>query len=718
MGKINLWDDGEDSLIEQSINKPASSSISLEEVSLIPEFKFTNTHKFREAAIHFEKFGYYTDLLENSRSYYDFWDEELRKIENGITIDGVYISGLYYFFLNYCPVELVEAKTIVNERGVTTEFYDRVTDFPKFWDLQYRVFMGIHIARMGITQEEYDKLPFDLGITQTEENLKGGHNFLMLAARGQGKSYIQGACAMYRFITVSKGKSFMLASHTDFLKGDGTYTKFYQYLTHINTHTPFRQFTDVKNDFNNMHVRASYRDSLGNEKGRLSETIGISMGNNNTNKIRGKRGVFILEEIGSFGNASEVWKTITPGTREGQRVYGQILAFGTGGDATEGATFLEKAFYQPEPFYILKYDNVWDNGLIGTQCAFFASAVYNVAFIDKDGNTDKKKCLEYILEKRKKVSKSKDSSDLLGVKSEEPLTPSEALLRVDNTLFPKADLLQWKQEIVANNLHNYMATHGNFKEHSKGVDFEPNPDAIPINKYPHDKRLPLGGCVTIFETPHFENNKIPANLYSVVVDPYMHETGTSLGAIYVVKNINNFSKPDDCIVACYVGRPESMEDFHKMCYNFSRYYNAKIGIENNAGQTLITWFKTNRLLNHLAPEFELSFNEAIPKSSVRRGFGMHIDARKKQIGLSYLAEWLTSKWYITEDGDQLFNYHKIYDLGLLDEFINFNPDGNFDRISAMIIAMYYMKEVEYKYQKSFETQAGGIMDYFNVSLFG
>lgn len=1057
MAVFSLWDESD---LTEVNKKSSGASISLEEeIKRLDTFKFKDTWRFREAAICFEKNGYYTDALENTRSFYDFWDKEEEKIINGVTIDGVYISGMYYFFLNYCPIELVVETESKDAKGKPVTFSERITNFPKFWDLHWKLTTCIHIARVGMTLEDYKNLPLDLHLLEDEDNLKGGHHFLYLAGRGVGKclapetkvmlynggfilakdikigdilmgtnsqprvvlkthsgydemyeinqnkgmsytvnsehlislkrnkskysgqefreskvgdivnipvkelitknknffesfsgfrepvnysyknieldpyvlgvwlgdgtrsvpkftisdneiieyleywavkneiilskyykggsysigtsgkvhgrknyfnlqleklnlynnkhipdnylytskeirlqilagildtdgylfngtfeiaqkseslakdikilanglgfrcairkakkkiksinfegdyyilsisgdidtipnkvlrkeailnknknkmisgikniipkgvgqyygfevdgdnlflledgtvthnSFLEACIAAHRYFYTRKAASFLIAGDKAYLTGDGVFTKFTQYVTHINTNTPFKQFNDVKNDFNNMHLRASYRDNFGNEKGRKSEVIGVTIGDGKVNKLRGKRGYFIIEEIGSLPCASELWKTLRPGTEQGKSVYGQIIGFGTGGDISGGAEFMEKAFYQPEPFNILQFENIYDNGLAGTSCACFYPATYNVDFIDEDGNTDQKRSLEYILDKRKKAGKSKDSADLLGVKSEEPLTPSEALLRVDNTLFPKADLLQWKQEIIANNLHNYMVVNGFFVEKSNSIEFVPDPEAIPINKYPHDKRLPLGGCVSIFETPQYEGNKIPNNLYSVVVDPYMHEAGTSLGAIYVVKNINNFSKPDDCIVACYVGRPESMEAFHKLCYYFSRYYNAKIGIENNAGQTLVTWFKTNRLLNHLAPEFELSFNEAIPKSSVRRGFGMHIDKRKKEIGLAYLAEWLTQKYYITEDGEQLYNYHKIYDLGLLDEFINFNPDGNFDRISALIIAMYYMKEVEYKYQQNFTTTNSSISAYFNANLY-
>lgn len=697
MSKFNIYLE-DVSGAEEFINKAnVISDSSLEDAfnSSVEEFKFKDTNRFRQPALTFMKHGYYTDAIKGSRDYFDFWDTELERITNGFTVDNVFIPPDYYFFLNYCPMETVVEKKIIDEKGRESTYSERETNFPHFWDAHYRLFMGIHIARYGIKLEDYKELPIDLGLIEDEDNLKGGHHFLFLAPRGVGKSYVQSALSARRYFTVKKAACFHIAGDKAYLTEDGVYTKFYQYVTHINTHTAFTQYSDVKNDFNSMHLRASYRDALGNEKGRLSEVIGKTIGDGKVNKLRGKRGLFIIEEIGSLPVASELWKTIRAGTEQGNKVYGQIVAMGTGGDVSGGAEFMEKAFYQPEPFNILKYQNNWDNGLAGTECAFFLPATYNVSFIDEEGNTDRKTSLKFIEEKRRKAAKSKDASDLLGVKAEEPLTPSEALLRVDSTLFPKAQLLQWKQEILANNLHNHMVTNGYFVEKGNNkVEFVPDQEAIPVNKYPHDKRLPLQGCVSIYEIPHYEGTKIPNNLYSVVVDPYYHETGTSLGAIYVMKNINNFSKPDDCIVASYRGRPDSMEQFHKMCYHFSLYYNAKIGIENNAGQTLITWFKTHKLLHCLAPEFELSFNEAIPKSSVRRGFGMHIDKRRKEIGLAYLAEWLTSKWYITDDGEQLYNFHKIFDLGFLDELINFNPDGNFD--SCLIAGEKVLTQNGYK----------------------
>jgi hypothetical protein len=65
---------------------------------------------------------------------------------------------------------------------------------------------------------------------------------------------------------------------------------------------------------------------------------------------------------------------------------------------------------------------------------------------------------------------------------------------------------------------------------------------------------------------------------------------------------------------------------------------------------------------------------------------------KKQAA-SYLRDWLLQKREVTEDGEQLLNLHKIYSVPLLEELIKFSYEGNFDRVSAMFVAMLYKKEL-------------------------
>ena len=64
---------------------------------------------FRPTAIHYQKTGRFTDLRPNANpnSEYGKWiDEEVRRCFEGYVreSDGEWITGDYYFFLNYCPI--------------------------------------------------------------------------------------------------------------------------------------------------------------------------------------------------------------------------------------------------------------------------------------------------------------------------------------------------------------------------------------------------------------------------------------------------------------------------------------------------------------------------------------------------------------------------------------------------------------------------------------
>jgi hypothetical protein len=92
----------------------------------------TNTHKFQEAAKHFEKYGYYCAAPPGTFDHKRFWDEETRRCLHGYTVDGVTVTGYHYFYLNYCPIlrTVVESYEITEGRIAAT----KKLAFPAFWD--------------------------------------------------------------------------------------------------------------------------------------------------------------------------------------------------------------------------------------------------------------------------------------------------------------------------------------------------------------------------------------------------------------------------------------------------------------------------------------------------------------------------------------------------------------------------------------------------------
>ena len=70
---------------------------------------------FRPSAIHFQQYGCYTKLRPNNNpnsQYFKWLTEEVRRCRDGYVreSDGEWITGDYYYFLNYFPMAVVKKK--------------------------------------------------------------------------------------------------------------------------------------------------------------------------------------------------------------------------------------------------------------------------------------------------------------------------------------------------------------------------------------------------------------------------------------------------------------------------------------------------------------------------------------------------------------------------------------------------------------------------------
>ena len=184
-------------------------------------------------------------------------------------------------------------------------------------------------------------------------------------------------------------------------------------------------------------------------------------------------------------------------------------------------------------------------------------------------------------------------------------------------------------------------------------------------------------------------------MYVICHDPYgqnQSADSTSLGAAYVLKRPNNISQPDDLIVASYVGRPKTQDDYNRNLFLLADYYGCKIGFENDRGE-VIAFAKRYRKLHKLQEEFEMLDKRELRSKTVKRQYGMHMTEARKRQGEIYIRDWLNTVRRTDENGKKLLNLHKIYDPALLTELIKFNHQGNFDRVMAFMIGMYHTREL-------------------------
>jgi hypothetical protein len=630
---------------------------------------FKDTKGLAPAADSYIRNGYYTNALPGTKPYYEYWDEERNRCLYGYTHNGVTITGNHYFYLNYCPID----RSVDEELPDGTVIARRERTFPAFYDGDWKYFTAIDTCR------------------------KTNKHMTVLKARRKGYSYKAAAMLARNYFHLRNSKNYVFAGQKEYLIGDGLLSKAWDILSFVDDNTAW---TQPRLRDREMHKQSGYKKNVNGalvEMGMKSQIIGVSL-KDDPDKVRGKAGELIFfEEAGSFPGLLKAWEVAMPTMRQGNKTLGTMVAFGTGG--TQGADFagMEEIFYNPESYDCLAFNNIWDDGAMGTQCGHFVPIYENLeGFIDADGNSSTEEAKEFEETNRTKKKGTNDPKAYDQYIAEHPMCPAEATLQVAGNLFDIGSLQEHYNKVKANKLHTIGTAGSLYYGGDNQIKFKPDGDLRPILRYPHRKEDNLEGAIVLYEGP-FKNqeNQTPHNLYIICHDPYgqnQSADSTSLGAAYVIKRMNNISKPDDMIVASYVGRPHSQDEYNRNLFMLADYYNAKIGFENDRG-AVIQYARQHRKLHRLQEEFEMLDKKDLRSKNVKRQYGMHTTEARKRQGELYIRDWLNSVRSVDEDGGILLNMHKIYDMALLQELIKFNHRGNFDRVMALMIGMYHTREL-------------------------
>ncbi len=630
---------------------------------------FTKTDEFRKAALEYMDSGLYTRALPGTKDYYEYWDNQRHRCIYGYTVGDITITGNHYFYLNFCPIdrsveEVLPDGTILAKRERT---------FPAFYDGDFKYFTAVDTCR------------------------KSNRHMTVLKARRKGYSYKAAAMLARNYFLVRNSKNYVFAGQKEYLIGDGLLSKAWEILSFVDNNTAWTQPRLKDREMNKMSGYKKNVNGADVELGMKSMIMGVSL-KDNPDKVRGKAGELIFfEEAGAFPGLLKAWEVAMPTMRQGANTLGTMIAFGTGG--TEGADFegMEELFYNPDSYDCLAFENVWDAGARGTYCGHFVPIYENLeGFIDKDGNSSMDSAVAFEEENRVKKKGTNDPKALDQYIAEHPMNPREATLQISANLFDIASLQEHYNNVKVNKL-NKIGTAGKlyFGKDNK-IEFRLDGDAKPIIRYPHRKEDDLDGAIVIYEAPYKnEKQQVPVNLYIICHDPYgqnQSADSSSLGSCYVLKRVNNISRPDDMIVASYVGRPHSQDEYNRNMFMLADYYNAKIGFENDRGE-VIAYARRHRKLNRLQEEFEMLDKKDLRSKTVKRQYGMHTTEARKRQGELYIRDWLNTVRSKNEDGSQVLNMHKIYDLALLQELIKFNHMGNFDRVMSLMVGMYHTREL-------------------------
>jgi hypothetical protein len=629
---------------------------------------------FREKAIFFDKNSRYTNIPPNSNpksEYAEFWKQELHKWKYGVVreSDGEWIPGQLYFYWNYSPIWLVET---VNSNKTGKKKGERKRKFAKPWLGDYLFY---HYMEQGRVLGKHGKL---------------------LKTRGVGFSFKMGSispCNMYT-LPGSGNPNFHLASEKTFLSGDkGIWGKILDTLDWIADNTPLSKLRLV-NDLKNMTVQLGYQDEYGVRKGILSTVFGISL-KDNPEKARGIRGPLIhYEEDGLFPNLEKAWGVNRKAVEDGDVSFGYMLAGGTGG--TEGASFegSEKLFYSPGAYNIYGIPNVFDKNTDGsTECGFFWAAYLNrnECYDEEIGEPDVIKSLVEILLDRYKVKySSTDPNAITQKKAEEPITPQEAVMRTEGTMFPVADLKDYL-ETIAVKRESFLAEHyiGDLiYNNTGGVEWKPNSDLYPLRSYSMSEGNKTG-ALEIFEMPRKNaEGEIVRGRYIAGCDPIDADSGSSLFSFFILDTFT------DRIVCEYTGRPRLAVDAYEILLKALIFYNAEVNYEKNL-KGLFSYFDGKNCLKYLCDTPQVLRDMDLVKATnlygnLAKGTGATKEVNKW--GRMLQAQWMQTAYdeSLDEEGkriDESLKLHHIRSIPYLEECIAWNQDGNFDRVSAMGMLM-------------------------------
>ena len=218
-------------------------------------------------------------------------------------------------------------------------------------------------------------------------------------------------------------------------------------------------------------------------------------------------------------------------------------------------------------------------------------------------------------------------------------------------------------------------------------------DKLPITNFPLKPTDNKDAPVVVYEFP-VENP--PYGLYTAGVDSYRQgkaKYSDSLGTIYIFKRMTSIIGEgyQNMFVASYAARPDKKEVWNDQARLLIKYYNARTLIENDE-ISFIDYMIEKGDARYLEPEPAWK-KEIVPNSTVNRPYGIHRSAEALRNFLHinykrYMEEVLDEEK--DEEGNtvkQLLGVHKIFDPMLLEETIQYNDDGNFDRIIAAELAI-------------------------------
>ena len=641
-----------------------------------------NVDYFRQPALFYLKNGCYTFLKPNSNpnsEYRKFWDEEIRRCREGYIrkSDGAWVTGFEYWFLNYQPM-LVNIIEKGRKKAIRKE------SFPFFFE-------GIHWRYKYLYKAREE-----------------GHHCIELARRGCAKSYTLSGILGHNLILGENSESVrrvitvLTAYQKEYLSDskDGTLSKFKPAINFVFSNTPFPRLM-LKNSPNEMTWQMGYKDEYGIEKGSLNQVMAVSA-KDDSEKLRGKRGWILYEEMGSFKGLLSLYDITRKSVEDGDYTFACQYLVGTAAEDESDFSSAKTLLYNPEGYNILANPNVYDKEKQGksTFGYFFPAYLNRAGCYNKDGISDVVKALIEIFNFRYKLKYSSEPKSLLRAIAEDPITPAEAIIKVKAAYFPVQALTERGLELDSDPNAYSDVYIGALALKDGEVKFTPTND-IPIRKWGVENDTP--GALEIFEMPEKSphTGKVPNTRYIIGHDPVDNDQAesSSLSSTFVLDLWT------DKIVAEFTGRKQFADDNFEIVRLLCLFYNAKCLFESNK-KGIYAYFSQMNCTHLLAETPDYLREKQLVKYSNfgSNKYGVNASAAINNYANSLIREWLIKpvEIAVSKNGeDEIIHTQNLYLLrcrALIEELVSFNTENNFDRIRALGMVMLYREEKMILYQ--------------------
>lgn len=674
--------------------------------------KFVNTELFNEAARTYQATGKYTQFKVDSIPHRQFRRRECDRRRNGFSapcwqnpdgsIEDVWITGGHYNFLNYTRMERTdESSVIVTEHGATAK---KIYSFPSFIDAQFWTWQIIEFCR------------------------RNGLHLIIDKTRRGGFSYIMAADSSNE-VNLSKHKVVIhVAADNKYLIKQGGLSDFaVNNLKFFEEKTPFKRgiYSPTTDSF-----KLGYRMKNGVEADDSwsSSLLSVSA-NNNPDCAIGKDAVTIkVEELSTMQNFDEFMNVTEPTMTVGTRTTGTLMAWGTATAAN--MQIFEQNFYNPRAFGFMAFENVFDNDARNEVCGFFKSYAWGlegeidgVKGFDEDGNSNLRIGLQLAARERiEKKKTAKTFAEYLNYLGQRALFPAESFSSASENIFSSEALNKFEDKLRVDNSYKFYTDGELFEDGTKKIYFKSNaririenPD---MKTYDYIQGVPRRGnedphgCIRVWFAPEYEETYINDRLvrsilpgtYVAVYDPVGidkdkkeitdRHSHNSIFVIEMPRERNGF-KPKLC--AAYYGRTERLEEADEKFYRLCKWYNC-IGtglVEINRGET-VSNFRKWKATKYLGYEPLYVWDSAV-KEKVSTSYGYNISSGLKKLdGLRLLKEFLYEVIGKNEFGEDIYVFERFLDYQTILELKKFNAEGNFDRISSLILLGIYWKSIDIK----------------------